>query len=108
MSEISPFLLLLLLHYIADYPLQGSFLAVTKSTQWYSLWAHSVIYGLLISCGLSFLGAYAFWKVLILVGSHIAIDYWKSHAKDKSKQETVDLYIDQASHIIINIAMYIS
>lgn len=37
---------LLLGHYIFDYPLQGDFLAQTKGKYFYSLLAHSMIYGL--------------------------------------------------------------
>jgi hypothetical protein len=56
---------------------------------------------------LNMVGAYNPIKAVILVVTHIVIDYVKSHAKDKHKQETVYLYIDQFLHICINIAMYL-
>ncbi len=102
---IESFLWLLLAHYIADYPLQGTFLATTKGKSWYSLLAHSVIYGLTISLCLKFLGAFALWKAVVLVTSHIIIDYRKATATDKTKAETTYLYIDQALHILINFAL---
>lgn len=95
----------LLFHYIADYPLQGSFLAQTKGKYFYSLFAHSMIYGLFVAFCFNFIGAYAPYKAFILVLSHIAIDYIKSHAKDEGKALKEYLYIDQALHITINLIL---
>ena len=98
---------LILAHYIADYPLQGDFLAQTKGKYWYSLLAHSIIYGLTISLCLKLLGVFALWKALVLVLSHIIIDYKKATANDKDKALTTYLYIDQALHIGINATLYL-
>jgi hypothetical protein len=98
---------LLLGHYILDYPLQGEFLAQTKGKYWYSLLAHSIIYGLGIALVLKFLGVIAVWKVIILVVSHIVIDYKKATAKNKDKALTTYLYIDQGLHIGINLILYL-
>lgn len=100
-------LLVLLGHYIADYPLQGTFLATTKGNNWYSLLAHSIIYSLTIGLCLYYLGVYALWKIAILIISHYAIDGFKAKAKNKDKQLTTYLYIDQALHITINILLLI-
>jgi hypothetical protein len=54
-----------------------------------------------------FIGVFAVWKAIALVLSHIVIDYKKAHVKDKNKALTTYLYIDQALHIIINIALAI-
>lgn len=94
-----------LAHYVADYPLQGNFLANTKATHWYSLLAHSVIYALAIALCYKLIGAFALWKVLVLLASHIGVDYVKSHAKDKSKALTSYLYWDQVLHLGIAIAL---
>lgn len=95
----------LLAHYILDYPLQGDFLAQTKGKYWYSLLAHSMIYGLGIALVFKFLSVFAMWKAIVLVLSHIIIDYKKVNAKDKNKALTTYLYTDQALHIIINILL---
>jgi hypothetical protein len=97
---------LLLVHYVADYPLQGEFLAQTKGKYFYSLLAHSIIYGLSIALCFKLLGAFAIWKAFVLVGSHIVIDYKKATAKDKGKALTSYLYVDQALHIAINVILY--
>jgi hypothetical protein len=89
-------------HFIADYPLQGDFLAQTKGKYWYSLMAHSIIYATVIGLCLMFLGSYAFWKVALIYVSHLIIDYKKATAKNKDKALTDYLYIDQALHIGIN------
>ena len=104
---IENILWILLAHYIADYPLQGDFLAQTKGKYFYSLLAHSMIYGLTVAVALKLLGLFAIWKALILIVSHIIIDYNKATAKDKTKALTTYLYIDQLLHILINIAMVI-
>ena len=100
-------LLIILGHYIADYPLQGNFLATTKGSNWYSLLAHSIIYALVISLCLEIIGIFVIWKLAILLISHLIIDKIKTMAKDKSKQLTTYLYIDQVLHITINIILLI-
>lgn len=96
---------LLLAHYVLDYPLQGSFLAQTKGKHPYSLFAHSMIYGLGMAVVFKLLGLFAAWKVVVLVASHIIIDYKKATAKDEAKALTIYLYIDQALHILLNIIL---
>lgn len=98
---------IILAHYIADYPLQGDFLAQTKGKYWYSLLAHSVIYGLTIALALKLLGLFAIWKAIVLIISHMVIDYKKATAKNKEKALTTYLYIDQALHIVINIILVV-
>lgn len=98
---------IILAHYIADYPLQGDFLAQTKGKYWYSLLAHSVIYGLTIALTLKLLGLFTIWKVIALIISHMVIDYKKATAKNKEKALTTYLYIDQALHIAINIILVV-
>ena len=97
---------LLLGHYVLDYPLQGEFLAQTKGKYWYSLLAHSMIYGLGMALVLNLLGVFATWKAIVLVASHILIDYKKATAKNKEKALTSYLYIDQSLHLAINLALY--
>jgi hypothetical protein len=97
---------ILLGHYICDYPLQGSFLAQTKGQYWYSLLVHSLIYGLGMALVFKVLGVFAIWKAVVLVISHIIIDYKKVTAKNKEKALTSYLYIDQALHLIINFVLY--
>lgn len=98
---------LLLGHYICDYPLQGDFLAQTKGKYFYSLLAHSIIYGLGIALVFKMLGVFTIWKAIVLVVSHIVIDYKKSHAKNKDKALTTYLYIDQGLHIGLNTLLYL-
>ena len=102
---IEKILWVLLAHYLLDYPLQGDFLAQTKGKYWYSLLAHSVIYGLGMAFILKILGVFTVWKAIILVASHLVIDYKKATAKDKDKALTSYLYIDQGLHISINLLM---
>ena len=92
-------------HYVLDYPLQGDFLAQTKGEYFYSLLAHSLIYGLGMSLVFKILGVFAIWKALFLVVSHLIIDYKKENAKNKKKALTSYLYIDQTLHMIINLVL---
>ena len=97
---------ILLGHYVLDYPLQSDFLATTKGKYWYSLFVHSMIYGLGIALIFKFLGVFAIWKAIVLVISHICIDHLKSHAKNRDFALTRYLYIDQILHMVINIMLY--
>ena len=106
MEIIKNLLWVVLAHYIADYPLQGDFLAQTKGKYFYSLLVHSIIYGLSISLCFELLGVFNVWKAIILIVNHICIDYIKAHAKDKNKAMTSYLYIDQALHLAINFILY--
>jgi hypothetical protein len=95
MTAIQIFLLMLGGHALADYPLQGDFLAKAKNhlaplpgVPWYhALAAHSVIHGL-------FVGLITGSALLAVaeVFSHAAIDYLKSDG-------TVSFNVDQALHI---------
>lgn len=97
---------LVLGHFVCDYPLQGDFLAQTKGKYWYSLLVHSIIYGLGIALILKSLGVFAIWKAIVLVASHIIIDYKKATAKNKDLALKTYLYIDQALHLAINFILY--
>lgn len=97
-----------LAHYVLDYPLQSDFLATTKGRYFYSLLAHSVIYGIGMALCFKLLGVFAVWKAVILVVSHVIIDYKKSHAKNKEKALSDYLYVDQALHLVINFALYLA
>lgn len=98
---------ILLAHYIADYPLQGDFLAQTKGKYFYSLLAHSIIYGLTMALCFKLLGVLTIWKAVVLVLSHMIIDYKKATAKNKEKALTNYLYIDQGLHLLINFILYL-
>jgi len=93
-------------HYICDYPLQGDFLASTKGKYWYSLLAHSVIYGLGMVLVFKFLGVFAIWKAVVLIASHVVIDYKKATAKNKERALKSYLYIDQLLHLAIDFVLY--
>jgi len=95
---------ILFAHYLADYPLQGPFLSETKGKYFSSLLAHSVIYGLTISLCFKFLGVYMVWKALVLIISHMIIDFDK--AKNGHKNPKVYLFVDQILHLVINFILY--
>jgi len=95
----------LLAHYLADYPLQGEYLAQTKGKYWYSLFAHSMIYALTVSLCFKLLGVFIIWKFIFLLISHIIIDYVKANAKDKDEALTTYLYVDQSLHIMIALGL---
>ena len=97
---------ILLAHYILDFPMQTCPQAQTKGKYFYSLLSHSLTYGLGMAFVFELIGVFTIWKAIVLVGSHIIIDYFKATAKDKEKSMTIYLYIDQFLHIFINILLY--
>ena len=93
-------LTLFYLHFIADFPLQGEFLANFKGKNDYILFSHCVIWSGSISIGLFILGLFAPWKLVMLLVGHFIIDRWKARKIDKTFSLTKDLYIDQFLHLI--------
>lgn len=96
------FLILYLFNLILDYPLQGEFLAKFKSVNNYILFVHSAIWGLGMAFSLELFGLFAWWKLIMLLFGHYAIDYWKCRGiyKQWGIKDWTSLYIDQSLHII--------
>jgi len=90
---------LIVLHFIADFPLQGEFLANMKGKFDYLLFAHAFMWSGVISAGLIYFGLFAWWKVAVLLVGHFFIDRWKARKEDKTFALTRDLWIDQSLHL---------
>lgn len=99
-------LLIFGLHYIADFPLQGEFLAKMKGKRIYLLFAHSMIYATVLSMGLIFFNVFTIWKFFALLISHMLIDGWKA-SKPQDEKYWHLIYYDQSAHLIINILLLI-
>lgn len=98
----------LFLHALADYPLQGDFLAKFKGTNWIAMTAHCLIWSGLIYLGLMYYGLEAEYKFPFLFLGHMAIDKWKCSRSGNGKELTTDLLIDQLLHFgQIAICIYI-
>lgn len=93
------FLFLVWLHMVADYPMQGEFLANFKGKYDYLLLCHSIIWAGTISLGLHLIGSLELWKVAFLLAGHFVIDRWKARKEDKINALTRDLWIDQWLHV---------
>jgi hypothetical protein len=93
----------LVLHCIADYPLQGDFLANFKGKNDFVLLVHSIIWSGVVSFGFLYIGKQIEVIFPVLLVGHFFIDRWKSKKIDKTNKTnalTKDLYIDQALHAI--------
>ena len=95
-------LILYVANLILDYPLQGTFLAEFKSKNNYILFVHCAIWAFGLSVVLMPLGLFAWWKVIMLLVGHIAIDYWKCRGlyKKWNIKDWISLYIDQSLHVV--------
>lgn len=85
-------------HYIADFPLQGEFMAQMKGKLDYILFSHTMIWTGCICAVLAHSGVFAWWKAAFLLAGHFAIDRWKARKEDKTHALTRDLWIDQSLH----------
>ena len=85
---------LILAHFIADFPLQGEFLATNKGKHFYWLFAHCMIWAGTCSLPLILFGQFTVGKYLILLLGHIVIDKWKCQMGSDMKW----LYADQFLH----------
>jgi len=90
---------LIWLHMLGDYPLQGDFLANMKGRNYYLLFVHCVLWTGAICFGLFVFGLLAWWKVAMLLVGHFIIDRWKARKVDKAYSLTRDLWIDQVLHL---------
>lgn len=95
------FIILYFSNLVLDYPLQGSFLAEWKQKNNYILFVHCAIWALGLSIVLLPLGLFAWWKVIMLLMGHYAIDYWKCRRLYKkwplSKKTTTIIEYDGSS-----------
>ena len=98
--KVSPFLVLVWLHYLGDYPLQGAFLANSKANDDYSLFVHCMIWTGTVSAGLVYLGLFEYWKAVMLLVGHFLIDRWKARKVDRTSSLKRDLWVDQVLHIV--------
>lgn len=96
------FLILYFCNLILDYPLQGNFLSEYKCKSNYVLYVHCAIWGLGMFLVLIPLELFAWWKLPMLFGGHLIIDYWKCRGLYK-KIKLSDMgayYIDQSLHVV--------
>lgn len=101
------FLIMIMIHYVADFPLQGEFLGKHKGDSHYLMFVHCFIWTGIVSLGLYYFDLYSLWKLIFLFVIHFAADTWKSkHPILKTpKYEFIDekykiLYKDQIIHLI--------
>ena len=94
------FFTFLVLHAIAEYPLQGDFLATFKGKNWVAMAAHCLIWSGLIYFGLQYFELAQLWNIPFLFFGHMAIDKWKCSRSGNGKELGSDLIIDQLLHFI--------
>jgi hypothetical protein len=90
--------LFLFLHALADFPLQGDFLASFKGKNWIAMTAHCLIWSGVIYFGLKAHGLEQWWHIPFLFFGHMAIDKWKCNRAGNGKELGSDLLIDQLLH----------
>jgi hypothetical protein len=95
MKMIEMLFILIVAHFLGDFPLQGTYLAENKGNNDYLLFAHSFIWAGTLSAGLIYFGTFAMWKAAFLLAVHFIVDRWKAR---KSSSGNLDLYIDQFFH----------
>lgn len=104
MSLTMMFLALIFSHLLADYPLQGDFLATTKGKNMISLVSHAGIWTGCISVASILLGfPINLFDVTWLFGVHAIADYMKAKPKwfyKKLNPLGWGLFIDQMIHVL--------
>lgn len=95
------FQIMLLVHLLYDFHIQGDFIGRLKGSNDFLLIVHCLTWALLLSVVLDVYGIYEPWKLFFLSMTHYLIDYWKSHKLDDDPRKlTTWLYIDQLLHLI--------
>jgi hypothetical protein len=98
MDYLNLLALLVFAHFIADFPLQGDFLANMKGKYDYLLFAHCVIWAGCVSLVLVHFGVFTWTKFTFLLCGHFVVDRIKARAQDKTHALTRDLWFDQFVH----------
>lgn len=103
------FLILYFTNLVLDFSLQDEFLKQHKSKSNYVLFVHCAIWGIGLSIALAAFGMFAWWKLIMLVGGHYIIDYWKCReiykkwpVKHSHTNEWGDIYFDDKPTPIIS------
>ena len=86
------------LHCLADYPLQGDFLAQMKGKNLIIMAAHCAVWTLLVYLGLIYFKVDQPWNLPFLFFGHFVIDKWKCSRSGNGKELGLDLLVDQALH----------
>jgi len=97
---------LLFAHYIGDTALQSRWQADNKAKSWYVLLCHCMIWAGLVCVALEYIGILVLWKAVFLIGGHFVIDTWKC-SKPKSLENKWMMYVDQASHLVQLVIVYV-
>lgn len=102
MNTLYIFLVLNLVNYICDYPLQNFFLAEWKQKNDYALFVHCFIWAMGLSVCLNHYGLFSWWKLGMLFVGHYLMDYWKCRLvyKKMNLSDEMSFYIDQTFHLV--------
>jgi len=106
------FFYLLFAHCLADFPLQGSWLAEMKGKEPLFLFAHVTIWTGFILLALQFLGISVFmWKLLFLLLGHYIADFTKCKIMNNNTLFDFEIrrlvYADQLFHLFQLLIVYI-
>jgi len=104
---MSPFDFLLLAHFLADFPLQNSWMAMNKMAKWFPLIVHSTIYTATLGVIAFFgFGGLAWWQLLIIFSAHSLLDrrtfvtWWIRHVM-RTDLPWLSIMVDQVFHLTI-------
>lgn len=89
------------MHFICDYFLRNSFIE-TKDINIMAMLLHVAIYGIGMTIAFKMFGKFAVWKMLMLMASHMAIDYYKIII-----YEPIRNYVDQFMHLAIAFFLFL-
>ncbi|HBW35705.1 DUF3307 domain-containing protein [Desulfosporosinus sp. BICA1-9] len=107
---MSPFDYLILAHLLGDFPLQTSWMAINKTTKWFPLIAHSLLYTATLGVIAFFgFGGLAWWQLLAIFLAHVLLDrrrfvtWWITQVMrtDLSKNQWLGIMVDQVFHVTL-------
>jgi len=100
--------ILMFVHFLLDFPLQGEFLAKNKSFESalgvYCLCVHAAMWTMGLCFAMQYFGILAWWKPLMLFVGHFLMDGWKAFVIDNplvDEETKVALFsTDQFFHVV--------
>lgn len=96
---------LIMLHLLYDFHWQGPFIGEQKRKSFFFLFIHALTYGLTLYVGALFVSPIGAYSLLMLVGTHFAIDLIKV-SLDKGAPGGLPMYLDQLAHLVVLVVVF--
>jgi hypothetical protein len=87
-------------HFLYDFSLQGSFVALMKKKHVPFLFIHAFAYTFILSLVLSYFDKFNWGAVIWIFATHLIIDYGEANLQEDNEDKLSILWIGQIFHVL--------